>query len=478
MYFFIIHPSSPCLLCLVDLPEVTGTHRKFRSIVSSLIALKHSPSKRQGKRDSIKKLSSGADTTDEKATSSNPSAAPTSTSAAASAANISHGNELGHLRGFGAISAAIKSSKLLSEQETAQSFEESNPASPETAVDTGTGNAAISPVAAVDSAAKTTLPAASNLMGIYEETADAAATTYAAGGNGYGDAENPLQPFDGKTSSFRFDSSCLNSIQPGMLVGNNPEAETLNIPAVLWDRPVGSSKRVPPPVPPRSPRRPYDHSISFAAASDTAAFRGNASQQRPDVVPGADTEDSTTSGLSTSGLSNNPVSGGSSKIGSRPKHKRQEQIQQPAYNHSSLGDLRNSENEPHPSPAASSVNQGTPSHLSIGTSSLYTTTGWTEGTPSYTESSMSGSLGRYSADPGQMSSRMQVMAEDGFLGNHHNCTSSSLGSRINCTNSIAKSPVLRKNFQSSSSSPITVMTMSDGRVERRLETCSYQETEM
>ena len=67
----------------------------------------------------------------------------------------------------------------------------------------------------------------------------------------------------------------------------------------------------------------------------------------------------------------------------------------------SLGDLRNSESE-HPSPAASSVNQGTPSHLSIGTSSLYTTT-WTEGTPSYTESSMSGSLGRYSADPGQLS---------------------------------------------------------------------------
>ena len=99
------------------------------------------------------------------------------------------------------------------------------------------------------------------------------------------------------------------------------------------------------------------------------------------------------------------------------------------------------------------------------------------------------------------------MVEDsGFLSNH-NCTSTSLGSRINCTNSspippkIAKSPVqsLRKShFQSSggisgspsasgsyyyhqksnSSSPITVKTLSDGRVERRLETCSYQETEM
>merc|ERR1719464_2368179 len=96
------------------------------------------------------------------------------------------------------------------------------------------------------------------------------------------------------------------------------------------------------------------------------------------------------------------------------------------------------------------------------------------------------------------------MVEDsGFLSNH-NCTRTSLGSRINCTNSsssqIAKSPVhnsLRRNYQSSggisgisgnlsgnsyqksiSTSPITVTTMSDGRVERRLETCSYQETEM
>jgi len=76
------------------------------------------------------------------------------------------------------------------------------------------------------------------------------------------------------------------------------------------------------------------------------------------------------------------------------------------------------------------------------------------------------------------------MVEDGFLSNHKNSTSTSLGSRMNCTNSSAsvinKSPVgIRKNFHlSSSSSPITVTTMSDGRVERRLETCSYQETEM
>lgn len=54
----------------------------------------------------------------------------------------------------------------------------------------------------------------------------------------------------------------------------------------------------------------------------------------------------------------------------------------------SFGSLHDSEYEQSP-------NHATPSHLSIGTSSLNT---WTEGTPSYTESTMSGSLGRASAD--------------------------------------------------------------------------------
>ena len=75
-------------------------------------------------------------------------------------------------------------------------------------------------------------------------------------------------------------------------------------------------------------------------------FSGNASQQRPDVVPGAETsgyDESSTSGLtSISGLTgssiNNPTSasGPAAKIGSRPKHKRQDQVQQLSYNHSRL----------------------------------------------------------------------------------------------------------------------------------------------
>ena len=40
----------------------------------------------------------------------------------------------------------------------------------------------------------------------------------------------------------------------------------LNLPAVLWDRPAGSKTKVPPPVPPRSPRKPIDPSGAFEAA--------------------------------------------------------------------------------------------------------------------------------------------------------------------------------------------------------------------
>jgi len=73
---------------------------------------------------------------------------------------------------------------------------------------------------------------------------------------------------------------------------------------------------------------------SAAASGVTGTHgNGNAGQQRPDVVPGADTEESTSGLPSSAGLtsSNNP---GSAKIGSRPKHKRQDQVQQLSYNHS------------------------------------------------------------------------------------------------------------------------------------------------
>ena len=68
----------------------------------------------------------------------------------------------------------------------------------------------------------------------------------------------------------------------------------------------------------------------------------------------------------------------------------------------SLGDL-------HCDYDTSSVNYGTPSHLSIGTSSLNTATWTEEAQPSFTDSSISGSLGRASADPGQFLSVAAVI---------------------------------------------------------------------
>ena len=69
------------------------------------------------------------------------------------------------------------------------------------------------------------------------------------------------------------DISCSNTSAAILL---NQQPETLNIPAVLWDRPTDSSKRVPPPVPPRSPRRPIDQMASFAmaAAASSEGLRG------------------------------------------------------------------------------------------------------------------------------------------------------------------------------------------------------------
>lgn len=48
---------------------------------------------------------------------------------------------------------------------------------------------------------------------------------------------------------------------------DDQKQETLNLPAVLWDKPPGSKTRVPPPVPPRSPKRPLDPTGAFASAA-------------------------------------------------------------------------------------------------------------------------------------------------------------------------------------------------------------------
>ena len=178
------------------------------------------------------------------------------------------------MRGFGAISAAMAKStqQKLSEQQAVQgsSVEDSNPESPE-AVQTAASAVASPEVDTVDTAVAAAISAGNGA------TAEEFPTS---GGNGNGQySGNGNEQYNSAHSNFRFD----NIQQPGGISfvgsapGIDPAAETLNIPAVLWDRPTGSSKRVPPPVPPRSPRRPYDHSISFAEASDTSVsgYRGD-----------------------------------------------------------------------------------------------------------------------------------------------------------------------------------------------------------
>ena len=57
------------------------------------------------------------------------------------------------------------------------------------------------------------------------------------------------------------------------------QPETLNLPAVLWDKPAGSKIRVPPPVPPRSPRKPIDPVSSGAFEAAMATPYGEAPSQ-------------------------------------------------------------------------------------------------------------------------------------------------------------------------------------------------------
>ena len=65
---------------------------------------------------------------------------------------------------------------------------------------------------------------------------------------------------------------------------NPQQPETLNLPAVLWDKPVGSKIRVPPPVPPRSPRKPMDP-VSSGAFEEAMAASFNAESSQANVAP-------------------------------------------------------------------------------------------------------------------------------------------------------------------------------------------------
>ena len=74
--------------------------------------------------------------------------------------------------------------------------------------------------------------------------------------------------------------SSENKTVPGAAASpDEANSETLNLPAVLWDKPPGSKTRVPPPIPPRSPKRPLDPTGAFATATLEDGFVGRGSVQ-------------------------------------------------------------------------------------------------------------------------------------------------------------------------------------------------------
>lgn len=64
----------------------------------------------------------------------------------------------------------------------------------------------------------------------------------------------------------------------------NQQPETLNLPAVLWDKPAGSKIRVPPPVPPRSPRKPIDP-VSLGAFEAAMGTPYDGSSSHVNITP-------------------------------------------------------------------------------------------------------------------------------------------------------------------------------------------------
>ena len=143
------------------------------------------------------------------------------------------------MRGFGAISAAIKSSREQSEIAQgahAGSIEDSNPSPADSPEMVETSAVPLSPPALLPVAGVEPSNLAGNTTIITTEKPE-----IAGNGNGDGDLQSN-QVFSSNTTtttSFRFDTSGLNSIQPGAGLTSGDEPETLNIPAVLWDRPTG-----------------------------------------------------------------------------------------------------------------------------------------------------------------------------------------------------------------------------------------------
>ena len=166
--------------------------------------------------------------------------------------------ELGQLRGAAAIGVSLKSSKLFAAAAAAHnsSLEENN---------SEDASASCGEPEKKPQQPQSPLQPPSSSQSPIQQTASAAMVTF----------EDKTVFLESEAAAAAAASIMLQNSGCGL------NSETLNIPAVLWDRPSGSSKRVPPPVPPRSPRRPYDHEASFAAATDVS--RGDLRAETPSL---------------------------------------------------------------------------------------------------------------------------------------------------------------------------------------------------
>ncbi|XP_071548326.1 phosphatidylinositol 4-phosphate 5-kinase type-1 sktl-like isoform X5 [Panulirus ornatus] len=179
----------------LDLPEIKGSHRKFRNLVSSYIALRHSPSRRRGA--SLRLLRPMSQTEPDHSTEGHDSQEGSSVRSKRSA-SVRSRRTAGRMPG-GSVSAEDRAS--------------------------GSGEVAVSlSMAAGGSVATVTVTTSSAVAGA---TSIGGMSGVAAGGGS-------------------------SAVASGL--GSGTPSTPVNLPAVLQDRPHSGRGRVPPPVPPRSPR--------------------------------------------------------------------------------------------------------------------------------------------------------------------------------------------------------------------------------
>lgn len=183
--------------------------------------------------------------------------------------SISATLELGQLRGAAAIGVSLKSSKLFAAAAAAHNSSLETENNSEDASEAACGEPEKQP----PQPQSPLQPPSSSQFPIQQQQPHSLQT-----------ASSQMVTFEDKTVFLESEAAAAAAAASIMLQNSGCSLaaggpETLNIPAVLWDRPSGSSKRVPPPVPPRSPRRPYDHEASFAAATDVT--RGDLRAETP-----------------------------------------------------------------------------------------------------------------------------------------------------------------------------------------------------